>query len=115
MYAPQSPMEPSLNIKTSRLNTDIGISILPDETLHKIFVLFSDMSPASNQALCSVSRRWRGVALAYSDLWRIVSCDVDRRFPPTLKLWVKRSHRALVKICVISCPETRKRADKWRE
>lgn len=102
MDAPQSP-------STSSSTSDLGIFTLPNEILHKIFALAvsPDLSPAFRQVLCSVSQHWRDVAIAYSDMWRIVYCDVGKLFPPTqfLELWIQRSHRALVDISFKFLPQ----------
>ncbi len=91
------------------INTDI--SCLPDKVLHKIFVIYSDLLPTSTQILCSVSQRWRCVALGYSDLWRSISCDIDEQFPPTqlLKLWIERSRHSPIDVDVKSS------LAKWQE
>lgn len=100
MDAVQPPVDPSPS--TSSSTSDFGISTLPDDVLHNIFVfsVSPDLPLAYSQILCSVSQHWRDIALAYSDLWRNVSCDLDNLFPSTqlLELWIERSHQAPVDI-----------------
>lgn len=84
-------------------NLDIEVAI-PTEILREIFLLYAGSSPSSAHTLCSVSRRWRSVAISFPDLWLDISSNVNIGYPPIplLRIWIERSSTRLLDVNIES-------------